>query len=281
MVILDVPLEFSGKTATIMYGSCWHLGNPSVHLGGVRKFMEEAKVKPWWHVGDMVESILPGDKRFSVAEHKDATLPTVKKASNYIKSAKEKCLGLIIGNHEWKLTAMLGDVSEDIANRADVKYLGGVVVFRFVCPDGECLVFSAHGRGSMGFNSGFPERDALNREIKLRRILDRFPGDVKCVGHYHRTIVAPPIDVARGTIVGERMKRRATPHKAEWCIAAPSMFLNYDIGTSVSYAEIALMPPTDLGWMEIVIERDGLPVAVREKNENGTTVNERRRECVG
>ena len=277
MIVKEHKLRFTKRQThqTIQYGSCFHIGNPNVHNDGMQVFMDRAKTRPWWHVGDMIESILPGDPRFSITEHKDATLTNIQSAVELLAQANKTCLGLAMGNHEWKASGKLGDITEDMANRAKIPNLGVTAFIDMIAPDGQCRVFTAHGRGSVGFNSGFPDRDKVNCEIKLRRLLSPFEADLKCIGHFHRTIIAPEVDKAKGIVEDGEFKRRPRRVVPEWCVACPSLFCNYENGsTSASYAEIAMMPPTDLGWIEIDITRDGSVACIREIDETGETVDE-------
>jgi len=75
-------------------------------------------------------------------------------------------------------------------------------------------------------------------------------------------------------VQGKSFKRRPKKIIDEFCIACPSLFGNYGEGTQASYAEIAMMAPTDLGWIEIDIDRNGDVSCAREINEAGQTVDE-------
>jgi len=281
VLVKQHKLKFSkGKaTSEIIYGACWHIGNPNADIDAVGVFIESARRQPWWHAGDVIEAIGPGDKRFQHSEHKDTMLNQIAIAGDTLAVASRTCLGLITGNHEWGASGRLGDIAEDIANRAKVPNLGACCFFDIVCPKGKAIIFAAHGKGSMGFNSGFPERDDVNRRMKLRRILDGFSCDAsatssaKCVAHYHRTIIDPARYKYAATVEGGKFKRRAVELRESWVMACPSLFGNYGDGPT-SYAEIALYPPTDLGWLGISFERSGRIACVREYTPNGNISQE-------
>jgi len=269
-----LPFEKGKKTAKTMYGSCWHIGNPAIHWEGIAKFLQRAKKMPWWHVGDLLESIMPGDKRFNVNEHKATLLDNIKLASKHMGKASSTCWGLLMGNHERKCSNLVGDISETVANNAKVPYLGSVAALHVHAPKGEATILTAHGSGSIRGNSGIPERDDTNMRIKLRRKLDIFNGVLlKAVGHYHMTIVAPMTLRYRGRFTDERMKRGLEVADDSWCCACPSMFLNYthDSLTS-SYAEAALYPPTDIGWIEVIWNSDATIACINSINEKGQIV---------
>jgi hypothetical protein len=46
---------------------------------------------------------------------------------------------------------------------------------------------------------------------------------------------------------------------------APSFFACYDDGPYPSYGEMRGYPPTDIGWLEVVIDRRGRVLAVEQK----------------
>lgn len=275
MEIRKHKLSFAKKKATtrIGYASCAHIGNPSVHEEGLHNQINRFKKIPWWHVGDLIESILPFDKRFSIKEHQFTTLENMTRAQQLVARAKATCMGLITGNHEVGGSRQIGDITEQIAANAGVPYLGMTAYLMLQCPKGECSVFTAHGKGSMGFNSGIYERDAVNRQNRLRRLLAPFEATLKAVGHYHRTIIAPEVLKNQGMVIGGEFKIRPQQVIEEWCVAAPSMFKTYTDGTMGSYAELAMYPPSGLGWIEVDVTRDGSIAAIHEINEDGDIVD--------
>lgn len=277
MQVLKKKLAFGKKKkiAEIIYGACWHLGNPSCSEEGVARFMEDAKKKAgWWHAGDATESIPKDDSRNQAGEHTETVLATSATAADYLSKSRGNCWGFICGNHEYGGSRNIGSIAEDIARRAKIPYLGMTTYFDIQCPKGSSLVFAAHGSGSMGFNSGFPERDRLNRELKLRRILKPFNADLKCIAHYHKTILARRLLQYQGTVENGLFKRRACVEVEEWCAACPSLFMNYHEESNGSYAEMKLYPPTDIGWIGIVYNRDGTIACLREYSAKGNITQE-------
>ena len=279
MQILQRKLEFGKKkTAEVIYGACWHIGNPSTDNGGIKKFMERAKKQYWWLAGDIIEAITTTDKRFNHKEHTVSIETCKQQASSIIYPARNSCWGTICGNHEWGASRE-GDVAETIALNAHVPYLGACAYISVKCPNGKALIFTGHGKGSMGFNSGVPERDDVNRRLRLRRLLDGFKGEkdvsfAKCVAHYHRTIIDPARAMYGSTVESSEFKRRAITLREDWVMACPSLFRNYDDESPVSYAEMALYPPTDLGWLGIVFNRNGTIACVREYSPKGNITQE-------
>lgn len=257
---------------TVLFQSCAHIGNPNVHLEGLNLFFERARKHKWVQLGDFIESIMPGDPRFNVSEHTEATLSCIDTAIKYTQKARRTCVGLIVGNHEYKLSAKIGNVTEQIANGASVPYGGHTLAIHFHTAKNATSTLCAHGAGNIGSRTVEAERNDANNKIKLRSILRPFEFDLKVIGHFHRIIVAEPVAENRLSVNAMlESKRRPVLTRPEWCVACPSLFSNYHIGGIGSYAEAKLYPPTDMGWMEVDF-RDGLVEVVRAVNESGETI---------
>ena len=279
MQVLGHRLDFGkAKHVTLMSASCWHYGNPSVHEEGINKFMAKAKKNPWIHHGDVIEGIIPGDRRCSQLEHKETILESMARAAGIMKRAAGTCMGLIIGNHEYAPSRVLGDVTEKIAMDAGIPYRGGVCYIDMLAEGGTCRGFFAHGTGSANFRTGELERKASNRQIKLRNILQPFSaplgGDVVSslcgMGHMHRSIVTPQVLEERLQVIDGKTSRRPVMMHPTWYYACPSMFRTYpEDAAFTNYAEMSIYPATDLGWIETVIERSGNIACVREVYETG------------
>lgn len=277
MVIKPIQLRFTKrrKTEEIIYGACWHLGNPNIHSEGIAKFIERAQKQIWFHDGDLVEGILPFDKRFDVGEHEDSLLSSRDDAEMIVRKASKTCAGLIRGNHDDKASRIVGDIVESVANSAGVDYLGYIAYLNFMCDDcSVCRCLVGHGTGTMNYNSDVPERDEANRKQRLRRKYKRFEADVVAIAHYHRPIVSEPIDIMTGCVEDDELKLRPVTEQDKWIVACPSMFKNYGEGISLSYAEAMHLPPQPLGWMGIVIDSNGNVPAIREYDQDGALVQE-------
>jgi len=266
-------LEFGKKKTTrIAATSCWHIGFKAIHEAGIHYMLKRFRQKriPWWHLGDLVEGIHPDDPRFGLEQHQTTILQEMNLSVDWIKEAKKTCGGLIMGNHEWRLGNTIGNVTKQLADRAGVDYLGATCMMDVHCPDGAMKLFLKHTNIIMGGCSGEPERQALNRCIRLRARLKSFGGDLKLVGHGHQAVIAPPVFKKQLQTEGTKTKLRPTPCHGEWCAMAPAMYVNYsDDVDVVGYAEIYGYPPTDLGWIEAIIERDGTVAAVEHRMEDG------------
>ena len=258
--------------ATILAGSCWHIGNDAVHIKGINNFLAKAKKHSWILHGDVIEGVTPFDKRYEKDAHEASLVSTIQKAADLIKEAQSNCIGLLKGNHEDAPSKTFGDVAEDIAMRAGVPYLTATCFIKFVCPAGQFTGFFAHGNGSANYRTGEPERKKSNKQIKLRDILKDFHADICGMGHLHKSISTAPCSELRLS-VGEdnTVKRRPIVTRPGWFYAAPSMFKTYN-GHKSNYGEMKIFPAVDLGWIEFDVNRQGEILEIREVNEEGVTL---------
>ena len=268
--------EYKNEYTTVMAASCWHLGNPSVHMEGIDRFMEKAQSHDWIHHGDIIEGITPSDRRFEHGEHTAALLSTIDDAVDKVKEAASSCIGIIQGNHEATPSREIGDIAETISMRSGVTYLSDVTFIEFECPDGTFTGFFAHGNGTANYRIGEPERKAVNKQIKLRQILQSFNADICGMGHLHKSITTAPCAEMRLSMQDMVVKRRPVVVRPGWYYATPSMFKTYDQDlTHGNYGSRSLFPAVDIGWIEFDISRSGEIKCLREVDEKGSTLEER------
>lgn len=257
----------------IWFTSCWHEGNPSVCTEGIRKFLEGVgrHRRLWMHLGDSVEGVLPGDRRWSIVEHKEALLTQISATAKRLASQGKTCLGLIIGNHEEAASKLVGCVSEKISTDAGVPNLGQTHIARVACASGDFVMYAAHPRLMFGGYAGESERLQQNQQINLRNRLKMFRADLHIIGHTHRPIVTPPVTVPR-MMLDAHGERRYAPCLMDldksWYVSVQAMFRVYDEGLR-NYAQANALRPTTLGWMGTVIEKDGRISAIEQYNEHG------------
>jgi len=257
----------------------WHIGNSACHEEGIRNFLKRAARHTWIHHGDMYEGILAGDKRHDANEHKKTLMECQQFVEKlFKKSVVDTCVGVIVGNHDMSASRVVGDIISDLCANTGVQYLSGTCFIDYGCPDGTMRQFAAHGSGSTGGKAGEPERKKTNKQVKLRDILKPFHADVCGMGHIHQGIVTPPVDEERLTVVDGKVKRGPINVRHGWYYSTPSMFKTYPEGNDYpNYAEMKLYSATDLGWIELIVERDGTIKAIEEYYESGElkNVNER------
>ena len=282
MITKQVNLNFTKRQThrTIAATACWHVGNPNCKEENIERLMDKcnAEKMPWIHLGDIIEAIGPTDSRFHCETHEKSILAQTAEAATHVMRAKKYLIGMVLGNHEEKLDRTIGWTIKDILERvyhdptkAFERNLCGLAFIDFICPSGSCMGMFAHSKISMGIGRSTSEPEelvALKRENKLRNLLKCFDADLKIVAHGHRSVIAPPVVRPKlsveGTDRGPRSVMRRDVERPEWCAMCPSMFGNYEVSTSYpSYAEMALYPPTDIGWLEVDLGRDGTVLEVR------------------
>lgn len=290
MRIVERKLEFGkAKTAVVNFTACWHIGNQAMYKRGLRSMLNRFRDKkqPWVQMGDIIEAIMPYDSRYAVDEHKQTITNEEDAAIDYVSIAPETCWGLLVGNHEAKASRQIGDITEHICKgvkretKIQVERLSNTCYIDVVCPKGVSKGFFAHGAMTANFRSGDPDQIELNRKRKIRNYLRKFDADLKGIAHGHRTIISPPLGEEKlGTKEG-KTKRRPITVVEPWCFAAPSMFKVYDEKSTIgNYAEMALYDPTDLGWIQVVYERDGNIPCIRQMLETGKIKEEVRPKVV-
>ncbi len=284
MRIVERNLEFGkSKTANVNFTACWHIGHQAMHEEGLDLMLKGFKKKkePWVQMGDVIEAIMPYDPRFAVDEHKVTLNNEIECATDKVSMAAETCWGILVGNHEAKASRQVGDITETICNGVkrgtgvQIEHLSNTCFMDIVCPDGSSKGFFAHGAMTANYRSGDAGKIEENRKTKLRNYLRKFEADLKGIAHGHREIIAEPMDEEKLGVRGDKSKRRPVAVIEPWCFAAPSMFKVYDEGASMgNYAEMQLYDPTDLGWIQVVYERDGYIPCIRLMLEDGSVKKE-------
>lgn len=264
-------IKSAGYQEVVMATGDWHRGIGSSHEEGIAKFIERAESLPWIHLGDAIESILPGDKRFSIDEHHMSFTQALKTTSELISSAKKTCLGLVCGNHEETVGKQIGSATQLLADFAGVPFLGHVCWMQF----GRNLAFFRHKGMPVHFGgAGSLESIEANAVNSLRRSFEPFQADVCGQGHQHRALVAVPKHGTRITAVGSKSQIIDHVPEQRWCFMVPAMFKVYDeTQEHDNYAAQCGYKPTALGWMEIVFNKKGRGVdAILQFDEHGTMV---------
>ena len=230
---------------------------------------------PWIDLGDMIEGIMPDDRRFHAVKRGDTFLMEMNAAIEYIKPISKTCWGILPGNHEDAAARKVGDVTSFIAQHSKVPHLTQTCFLDIECPDGKAVVFVAHGHITMNYKAGEPERKLANRKVKLRNELQGFYADACFVGHGHRKAVTEPIYEMKLTIQSFEdtddpleVKRRPVCTKPGWYAMSPSMFKTYTYQSN--YAQMCLFPATATGWLQANVTRDGTIVSIDHFLHDGT-----------
>jgi hypothetical protein len=269
-----LPWPKHANTIEILACSCSHYGNPGFDADAHSLFIERAKKQPWVHHGDSIESILPGDKRHNVDEHKATVLDQAMEYADLIAPAAKTCIGMNMGNHEYSVSKLIGNISLLISKQAGIPYLGYSARVDLLSPSGICRAFFAHGARNNTARAGDPELRTTRREINLRKLFEPYDADLCGCGHFHRHIVTPAVDVEKIGAVNGKMEFVPKPFDNKWHYSAPSFFKGYEEGDMPSYGELFMYGPTHIGWIGIIMNRDGTIAAIREYYGSGKQRNE-------
>lgn len=281
---VDLKFKRGQETAPFLVSSCKHIGLGSQSEEGMENLKAACGKHPWLDLGDMIEGIMPNDKRYMPTsgelkkKGKDGKLVVTSKrvgtllneiseAIRWTKKGKKNCWGILPGNHEDTASRQVGEVTGFIAQEAGVPYLTQTCFLRIHCPKGEAIVFVSHGHITINYKAGEPERRLANRKVRLRNELQCFHADACFVGHGHRKAVTEPIYEMKLTVESFEdaenvfdVKSRPVVTRPTWYAMAPSMFKVYTY--EPNYAQPRLFPPTATGWLQANVARDGTIVSI-------------------
>jgi len=231
-----------------------HVGNPGFveeKLLKRIKVIKEEKNRYWIGMGDYIEAIYPTaggvtDKRFT-HKHIDRRFLTPEDQINHIaklfEPIKNKCLGLLTGNHEWKLEDRYGiEVTRMIAEKLGVDALGPMafITLHLNGMKNPVVIFALHGH-----YTGRKTGGALNN---ITDLASWFDADVYLMGHVHKRLVHKEdlITVRGGEIIQS---------SRIFCLTG-SFLRSYSLGVE-TYAERKALPPGRIGTITVRIDNDG------------------------
>jgi len=256
-----------------------HVGTVTCHYAGIDKMVEWIKEKPNRYLnlkGDLIEAIVPGDKRFSMRSV-DLRFKTPKDQADYLverlKPIADNIIGLCIGNHELKLLGTF-DVVEYIASALGIsKHAYGAGIYKFISTYKGRVKFKAlfvHGHRHLPAGAKDPIQRLANQKAAQKRILEEL-GIADCVyssqGHSHQLLVVEPTVEAslyltdNGKYIQQHHRVRHKqnseyiPSESRWFCCTGSFMKAYtDPGSyAMSYAE-GKYAPSELGCVKITVE---------------------------
>lgn len=281
LIYREMPRDYNGYHLT-----CLHLGPSCCYKRGIREVVEKVKNDKKGYIfftGDATDAILPNDKRYahSSMDREEWLMSPQQQADKVIElfePVKKKILLWMLGNHEYKMINTF-DICDYICKGLDVTW--GGVMSKFIALYENRVMHKflfAHGHGSLRSAAKDPIQKKANREASLKQKLMN-TGHTDCIymgcGHHHQSFVVEPtieeevmLTDTRNKIIQERryMSQQNIKHispECRWYCCSPGFLRTYPKpGThTISYSEIALYPPTHLGWLELKI-RDGLLIDV-------------------
>jgi len=269
------------RNCRIVDASDIHWDALNCHKAGVRKMIqfvidENNAGRPTYLnlKGDLIEAIVPGDKRFNTLT-RDIDFPTpeatAKALIRELYPVREFILAIGDGNHELKLSNIM-NFGRYMADQLGVPHGAYTYITEFRDGDNKKLfkTFSSHGSGRLPKGAKDPIQREANRKAHLKRKLEAtgfFDCVYKSMGHTHQLLVVLPtymnsnILTTRNNQIHQnlipRVKQNANYIPSEQCYFANTggfLKLYSPPGLGITgYAEMALMEPTDLGWVEMEI----------------------------
>ena len=239
-----------------------HLGCAGCNQAVLRetiKEIENNKNYYWVGMGDYIEAVNPNDKRFdpysidpsyNIKDLSSLITTQIEDIKSYFRPIKDKCLGLLCGNHEETIRKYYyRDIVLEMAHEFKVKYMGyaGFIQLRFVAPNtGKYKptsrvfeIFAHHGYGG-GRTSG-------PKVNKLEGLAKKYDVDLVLFAHVHQKIIAPPI-----VRIGVNQTRTKLVQKTTHAVTTGSFKKAYVLG-GTTYEERFNYGPSDLGTIKITI----------------------------
>lgn len=212
-------------------------------------------------MGDYGELIIPNDSRWDV----EGVAPWVERSNiaesqrkwvvKLFEPIKDKCIGLLEGNHEVSIrTHNYQDIYLDICRDLGVQPLGYSCFVRFIFNRAR-VVGNAHTFiGAFQHGSGAAQTEG-GVIMRLKKLMDSFDADIYAMGHIHRikSNTIPQIGITDSLKLKDKVR--------VGCITGGWM-RGYSQGVRASYVEQRGMYPTVIGcpYFEITPDKNMVKV---------------------
>lgn len=271
------PFRMPDDFNLFLYGDTqW--GNVGTHERGLDKMFEAihseyrgCRANYAVHMGDHIEGIVVGDKRFAFDQLKPKKYflrAQIDHAINRERELRGKQLLLLNGNHEHIWSNTYGDICAEIADGVGCAYGMRAAVMRLERkkngrPIGR--VFVHHGAGRLTSNAKDSVQRMANMMAQLKlRLQGMFDGAALMVmGHTHQLLVVPPDNAVKMIAYRDGELRQAYPLQDDaiiidqtasyippefrWYVNTGSFLRGYS-EDGVSYAEAAMLRPVEIGY---------------------------------
>lgn len=254
-----------------------HIGTANSAISSIREVICEIASNKRNYViikGDLADCIVADDKRFAVTSLDGQRVQTPQDQTEFLISLltpiRKRLLFLQLGNHEYKLINTF-DIVRELCKALDVPWGGLIAKFTHLHngkPKWKGLY--CHGNGSIKSQAKDPIQALANQKALLKKKLQPLSSDVvyMSMGHCHRLILVEPTVEQSVHLIddGERIKqtyRVATDQtqqyidpEARWYAATGSFLRTMSepgLG-QLSYAEMAMYPPVEMGYVKQRIE---------------------------
>uniref|UniRef100_A0A6M3J859 Calcineurin-like phosphoesterase n=1 Tax=viral metagenome TaxID=1070528 RepID=A0A6M3J859_9ZZZZ len=222
----------------------------------VREIKEDRNTY-WIGMGDYAEWITPKDKRFDPAqkviadwvEPDNIAETQTKWLVNLLSPIKNKCVGLLYGNHEDSIRMYNHDnVQKNLCERLGVDNLGYSCFLRlFFHRDNSKETHLVKGAFTHGASGAVTEGAKL---MALMRFMKAFESDIYGYAHVHDYI---PKALSRMTIPDSSRVGCDIQSKVTIGCTTGSWFRTYTQGVIASYGERKAYPPTEICCAKYII----------------------------
>ena len=215
----------------------------------------------WIGMGDYADCITPQDPRWDIEvisdwiENSNIAESQRRWIVELFKPIKDKCIGLLTGNHEESIRLHnCQDIQLDICRDLGVPNLGYscFIKFVFVRLGAHTDIFTGHfehGSGAAQTEGG--------KMMRLKKAIDSFEANIYGIGHLHdiKTLVSPKLYLDNALNIKEFSRVGAI---------TGSWFRSYTEGVRPSYAEKKSYYPTTLGCPVFIIHPDKQIIRIEE-----------------
>jgi predicted phosphodiesterase len=265
------------STHRVLFVGDLHYGSLAGHQKGWKKVLNRLFTEENTFVvlmGDLLESIMVDDPRFSTDVHDAREVPMMlaETLAADLDPVHKKVLAVLTGNHELKLIKF-GNLTKMICRMAEVPYGGFCSKIQITTPSDHYKIFATHGNLSVRSRADDPLRRRVNEELMVKRRLQGLAGDcaVMATGHCHKLITVKPthelfMTDKDGHLIAQYTKGVQNGDYIDpnlrWYMSTGS-FLKTNLIGGITYSERFMLDPVQLGYAELVVE-DGKIVRADE-----------------
>ena len=270
------------ESCQIYLTSDYHYGALNASKTSLHKIVADVarnKTSFLCNLGDSIECILPNDKRFSMAamDFQGKLMTPEAQADAIVEEfypIKNKILCWMMGNHEHKIVNTV-NIARRIAKDLGVPYGSAVCKLHLTFQKQPTIkFFLAHGSSALTSNAKDDIQRMANIQASLKLKLQRLAGD--CVGmfcgHGHQLITVNPTAESQLYLTddGKQLHQHYRASAEQHASYIPPESRYYGMtgsflrlfsppgSESVSYGEMALYNPTEIGCLVAVIRRGQL-----------------------
>ena len=244
-----------------------HEGNCNCNHKALAEAVDIVKSDPngyWFGMGDYIEAIIhAGDPRFdpkaisqeyAIKDLKDLPMKQAERVFNYLRPIQDKCLALIVGNHEEQyIKRHSSNIYDRFTNMFETsaheegkppKKLGYIGFYEIVLQNRESKInigFALnHGVGGNGYLEGYPISNVY-------KVFKYYCADINVMGHVHKLI-----EDVKHTVTIRNGKIRRVPK----IVGVSGCFLNTFIEGNPNYYELkgGIGGESDIGMLKCGIK---------------------------